>query len=131
MQLLKDDLRTSSHPYLAPIPLGRSTLSHGHAIERPRVLGEFTDGSGGGGALVARVVLPYIGLRQMHSVAHATQIIRVGAPRVELNARTRTRHPHVVIADVDLAANVLVFEEFWGEDRNEVLFVIDACDRHA
>ena len=67
----------------------------------------------------------------MHSVVHATQILRVGAPRVELNARTGTRHPHVVIADVDLAANVLVFEEFWGEDRNEVLFVIDACDRHA
>ena len=81
--------------------------------------------------MVARVVLPYIGLRQMHSVVHATQIIRVGAPRVELNARTGTRHPHVVIADVDLAANVVVFEEFWGEDRNGVLFVIDARDRHA
>ena len=64
----------------------------------------------------------------MHSVVHATQIIRVGAPRVELNARTGTRHPHVVIADVDLAANVVVFEEGGKTGTGSCLLLMRVTD---
>ena len=44
---------------------------------------------------------------------------------------TGTRDPHVVVADVNLAAGVVVAEEVdWGQYWDGVMLVVDARERH-
>ena len=44
---------------------------------------------------------------------------------------TGTRDPHVVVADVNLAAGVVVAEEVdWGQDRDGVVVVVHAREGH-
>ena len=53
--------------------------------------------------------------------------------RTSLNAQRRTGafDPHIVIADVDLSAHMVIFEELSeGKDWNRVLFVVHARDGH-
>ena len=47
--------------------------------------------------------------------------------RQNIERRTGAHDPHVVVADVDLAARVVVLEELpGGDDRDGVLFIVDA-----
>ena len=52
--------------------------------------------------------------------------------RQNTERRTGAHNPHVVVADVDLAARVVVLEELsGGNDGDRVLLVVDARDGHA